>query len=140
MNIDWQGRGWDRGLRGIAFDGERIFIAASDELFVFNPQFELTASYRSRYLKHCHEICVYKRRLYVTSTGFDALLGFDLDNNRFSWGLQLSRDRTGLRGAPFHPEKERGPNPRNQLHLNSVSAGNRSLYFSGLHMARAQTP
>ena len=22
MDIDWQGRGWDRGLRGIAFDGE----------------------------------------------------------------------------------------------------------------------
>ena len=21
-DIDWQGRGWDRGLRGIAFDGE----------------------------------------------------------------------------------------------------------------------
>ena len=23
-DIDWQGRGWDRGLRGIAFDGERV--------------------------------------------------------------------------------------------------------------------
>ena len=33
-DIDWQGRGWDRGLRGIAFDGERVFIAASNELFV----------------------------------------------------------------------------------------------------------
>ena len=32
--IDWQGRGWDRGLRGIAFDNERVFIAASDELLV----------------------------------------------------------------------------------------------------------
>ncbi|MEJ2604250.1 MAG: hypothetical protein P8172_13355, partial [Gammaproteobacteria bacterium] len=27
-DIDWQGRGWDRGLRGIAFDGERVYIAA----------------------------------------------------------------------------------------------------------------
>lgn len=31
-DIDWQGRGWDRGLRGIAFDGERVYVAASDEL------------------------------------------------------------------------------------------------------------
>ena len=22
VDIDWQGRGWDRGLRGIAFDGD----------------------------------------------------------------------------------------------------------------------
>ena len=41
MDIDWQGRGWDRGLRGIAFDGDEIYIAASDELFVFNPDFEV---------------------------------------------------------------------------------------------------
>jgi hypothetical protein len=35
--IDWQGRGWDRGLRGIAFDGEVVYIAASDELFAYTP-------------------------------------------------------------------------------------------------------
>ena len=26
--IDWDGRGADRGLRGIAFDGDEIYIAA----------------------------------------------------------------------------------------------------------------
>ena len=38
-DIDWQGRGWDRGLRGIAFDGELVYIAASDELFAYTPDF-----------------------------------------------------------------------------------------------------
>ena len=33
MDIDWQGRGADRGLRGIAFFEDTVFIAASDELF-----------------------------------------------------------------------------------------------------------
>ena len=33
MDIDWQGRGWDRGLRGIAFHNDRVFVVASDELF-----------------------------------------------------------------------------------------------------------
>ena len=33
MDIDWQGRGWDRGLRGIAFNDGQVCIAASDELF-----------------------------------------------------------------------------------------------------------
>ena len=53
--IDWQGRGWDRGLRGIAFDGEQVFIAASDELFAYTLDFELIDSWRNPYLKHCHE-------------------------------------------------------------------------------------
>jgi hypothetical protein len=56
MDIDWQGRGWDRGLRGIAFDGDAIYIAASDELFAFTPDFRRIGSWRNPYLKHCHEI------------------------------------------------------------------------------------
>ena len=38
-DIDWEGRGADRGLRGIAFDGDDIYIAASDELFVYDLVF-----------------------------------------------------------------------------------------------------
>jgi hypothetical protein len=34
-DIDWQGRGWDRGLRGVAFDRELIYMAASDELYAY---------------------------------------------------------------------------------------------------------
>ena len=45
-DIDWQGCGWDRGLRGIAFDGERIYIVASDELFAFAPEFESPCAIR----------------------------------------------------------------------------------------------
>lgn len=133
MNIDWQGRGWDRGLRGIAFDDERVYIAASDELFVFNPAFEQIASYRSPYLKHCHEICRYKRRLYLTSTGFDSILGFDLDAQRFSWGLNVSRDGQDLRATPFNPERASGPTPGNKLHLNSVVGTPGGLFLSGLN-------
>mgnify|MGYP007118311764 CR=1 FL=1 len=43
-DIDWQGRGWDRGLRGISFDGAQVFMAASNELFVYSPDFTLLAS------------------------------------------------------------------------------------------------
>ena len=136
-DIDWQGRGSDRGLRGIAFDLEecpgRVFIAASDELFVYNAQLEPVASYRSPYLKHCHEISRHRRRLYVTSTGFDAILGFDLDANRFSWGLHVTRDRKGLKATPFQPESGKGPPPGDRLHLNSVCCRGEAMYISGLH-------
>ena len=34
--INFTGRGADRGLRGIAFDQHNLMIAASDELFCYN--------------------------------------------------------------------------------------------------------
>lgn len=39
--IDFTGRGADRGLRGIAFDNDDIYIAASDELFCYSQNFEI---------------------------------------------------------------------------------------------------
>src|SRR5690606_12983273 len=131
-DIDWQGRGWDRGLRGIAFDDERVFIAASDELFAYDRNFVLLASYRSPYLKHCHEISRFRRRLYLTSTGFDSLLGFDLDENRCSWGLAFSAGGGGIQCTAFDPAGSNGPAPSNKLHLNSVCCLERGMYFSGL--------
>ena len=134
-NIDWQGRGWDRGLRGIAFDGERVFIAASDELFEYTPDFELVASYRSPFLKHCHEIIRYERRLYLTSTAYDSILGFDLDNDRFCWGLHVSTHADDFRAAPFDPVGQRGPSPNNKLHLNNVFCDSNGMFISGLRTA-----
>ncbi len=134
-DIDWQGRGWDRGLRGIAFDGERVFIAASNELFVYTPDFKLLASYRNRFLMHCHEIFVYQRRLYLTSTGYDSVLGFDIDSNRFCFGLHIVGVGSGYQGAPFDPASEEGPAPANELHLNNVFCDSTGMYISGLKTA-----
>lgn len=134
-NIDWRGRGWDRGLRGIAFDGDRVFIAASDELFVYTPEFEQIASYRSPFLKHCHEIVRYERRLFLTSTAYDSILGFDLDNNRFSWGLHIVSQGQDFRATPFNPSKQRGPSPDNKLHLNNVFCNSNGMFISGLRTA-----
>ena len=134
-DIEWQGRGWDRGLRGIAFDGERVFIAASNELFVYSPDFKLQASYRNPYLMHCHEIAVWQRRLYLTSTGFDSLLGFDLDKNQFCFGLHVVGVGGGFQAAPFDPLAESGPGARNDLHLNNVFCDSSGMYLSGLKTA-----
>jgi len=130
--IDWRGRGWDRGLRGIAFDDDRVFIGASDELFVYTPDFELIASYRCPYLKHCHEISRYERRLFLSSTGFDSILGFDLDENRFSMGLHIVNQHDQVRATIFDPNDTRGPTAGNQLHLNSVYCDSRGMFISGL--------
>ncbi len=131
-NIDWQGRGLDRGLRGIDFDGDRIYIAASDELFVYTPDFEMVASYRCPYLKHCHEISRFERRLYLTSTGFDSILGFDLDNEIFTWGLEIMRDGDEYRGRPFNPNSNNGPSEQNEQHLNNIYCTTNGMFISGL--------
>jgi hypothetical protein len=131
-DIDWQGRGWDRGLRGIAFDGETVYIAASDELFAYTPDFRRIGSWRNRYLKHCHEIAVWERTLFLTSTGFDSILGFDLDRRRFSWAMQVSESNHRFRGRRYDPESDSGPLLLNKLHLNNVFCNEHGMYLSGL--------
>lgn len=133
MEIDWQGRGWDRGLRGIAFDGERIFIAASDEIFIYNPSFKLIESHRNRYLKHAHEIFVYERHLFITSTGFDTILTFDLDKNNFSRAFYIKTDGREIGVQPFNPHKDQGPMMLNKFHINNVYCDDGGMYISGLN-------
>lgn len=129
--IDFTGRGWDRGLRGIEFFGGHVYIAASDELFVYDPSFAVQRSFRNPYLKHCHEICLKDHLLFLTSTGFDSLLAFDVKRERFVWGLHFARDRGGWRGQPFDPESGSGPSFENALHLNMVHVDDSGLYTSG---------
>jgi len=130
--IDWQGRGWDRGLRGIAFDGETVYIAASDELFAYTPDFRRIGSWRNPYLKHCHEIAVWERRLFLTSTGFDTILGFDLDRKEFNWAMHVVTHQFRFQGRGFDPHMADGPLMLNKLHLNSVRCTKGGMYLCGL--------
>lgn len=130
--IDWEGRGADRGLRGITFDGDNIYIAASDELFVYDRDFNMLRSYRNRYLKHCHEICRVENRIFLTSTGFDSLLAFNLESRKFDWGFQLQKPYNDWSGFAFDPQSESGPRPVNDLHINMVYMDTTGIYVSGL--------
>ena len=82
--IDFTGRGWDRGLRGIEFSGDEIFVAASDELFVYDQEFNIKRSYKNDFLRHAHEINKFENLLFFTSTGYDSLLVFDLNRDEFT--------------------------------------------------------
>jgi len=131
-DIDWSGRGWDRGLRGIAFYNDEVYIAASDELFVYDQQFRQLRSFRCRFLKHCHEIMVHRDVLYLTSTGFDSILAFDLKTQAFSWGLQARLVDGAWQGYRFDPNAATGAQPSNRLHINYVAVDDDGLIFSGL--------
>ncbi len=130
--IDFEGRGADRGLRGICFDGDDIYIAASDELFCYDRSFSIQGSYRNRFLKHCHEISRKDRTVLLSSTGFDSLLAFDLDTKDYIWGIQIQRELNKWVGRRFDPRTEIGPVPSNSFHINMVHVDDSGIYLSGL--------
>lgn len=131
VDIDFTGRGADRGLRGIAFDGNDIYVAASDELFCFDPRFRIMGSWPNRYLKHCHEICRRERMIFLTSTGYDSLLGFNLERRRFEWGFHLRRHLGAWSGFTFDPLSDLGPAPSNDFHINMVHVDEHGIFLSG---------
>lgn len=138
QQIDWEGRGQGRGLRGIAFRGEEIWIAASDELFVFDRGFRVLRSFRCPYLRHCHEICIDGDRLYATSTLYDSVLEFDLVSERFVRGYCLRRfgPEGQVRFATFDPNRPGGPERGDSVHLNMVTSREGRLYVCGVALDR----
>ena len=132
-DIDFEGRGADRGLRGITFDGDDIYIAASDELFCYDRNFDIQRSHKNRYLKHSHEICRRERMIFVTSTGFDSVLAFNIDSQQFEWGFHLQRQYGKWAGHTFDPREGSGPRPVNEFHINMVHVDRHGIFLSGLH-------
>ena len=144
-SIDWAGRGGDRGLRGIAFDGDDIYIAASDEIFVFDRAFKIVRSIRNRYLKHCHEIQIADGKLYLTATAYDSILVYDLAARRFVAGYCIRNPvpddamPATLKFGAFDPEESKGPVPGDTLHINSVSVANGIINLCGVRLSQLIT-
>jgi len=90
-------------------------------------------SYRNEYLRHCHEICRRDNLLFLTSTGFDSILAFDLRKQEFVWGLYVSKNGTQWVGQAFDPRNRAGPAFVNSYHLNMVKVDSDGISFSGLN-------
>jgi hypothetical protein len=145
-SISWEGRGGNRGFRGIAFYGGEIYLAASNEIFVYSQDFDFLRSIQSEYLKHCHEICVADDTLYMTSTGFDSVLEYDLRARSFVKGYSLTfgalgrgRKKMGFAPLPrlqsFDPDGDEGPQESNTCHLNNVFREDGTVFVSGTRCA-----
>ncbi|MGI9221677.1 MAG: hypothetical protein ACR2QS_11655 [Woeseiaceae bacterium] len=130
-NIDWQGHGGDRGLRGLAVHENRVYVASSEEILVYSPEFQLLESYRNQYLKHCHGICVHEKHLFITSTAYDSVIAFNLDTKIFENAFLIQTDGQNLRLRPFSPNKGDGPLPMNKLQINTVHCETGGMYISG---------
>ncbi|MFX1453555.1 MAG: hypothetical protein ACFFCM_22180 [Promethearchaeota archaeon] len=87
--INWEGIGCNRGLRGIAFYNEKIYIAATDKIIVFNKDFQILEFIKNKYLQYCHEIYIFNNILYITSTFYDSILQYNLISKSFKKGFYL---------------------------------------------------
>jgi hypothetical protein len=144
-DIDIRGRGGDRGLRGIAFHGARILVAANAELLVLDQRFAVVDSFKNPYLQHCHEIAVVGDLVFLTATGFDSILTFDLNKKSFVSGFHLQAQSDALHLIPFDPTAPNGPPLRHDFHINSVSvavasSGTASLQAVGMWFSGLYTP
>jgi len=131
-DIEWFGEEGGRGLRGIAFDGETLFIAASNRLLAYNRHFQLLESWQNPYLADCQGICIFKRDLFLASAGNDCILAFDLDEKIFHWAMHVQSELFHFRPKPFDPAGSDGPIAINKLGLRSVHCSEGGMYFSGL--------
>jgi hypothetical protein len=113
-SISWEGRGGPRGLRGIAFYEDEIYLAASDEIFVYSKDFRLLRSIQNEYLDHCHETYLNDATLYVTSTGRDSVLEYDLHTRSFVKGhhVWFRGPKRWLKAMGF---RLRGPKRRHNM-------------------------
>lgn len=148
-SINWEGRGGDRGLRGIAFHGDGVYLAASDEIFLYDFAFNRVESFRNQYLRRCHEINTHGTTLYLTSTDLNSVLEFDLATHTFSGGYTITRDEPGkwnllkrvgnaastpFKISFFDPNDTKGPKVgpgSSNLHINNVSRHRDSVMISG---------
>jgi hypothetical protein len=131
-DIDVSGRGGDRGLRGVAVCDQHVYALSNNALLRFGRDLQLQQKYSGAYLRHCHELSVYEGRAFIVSTGFDAILVFDLRQQRFVAGFHLHLDNERLRLSAFDPEAASGPAPSNVFHLNSVTCNAQGVFFAGL--------
>ncbi len=129
--ISWIGRGGDRGLRGVVVLHDRVLVAASQCLIELDPDGTERARHRNPYLGLAHEMTVHKGVVYVVSTAFDSILGFDPGQRRFVWGMCI-RGEDGPQAQVFDPNSTAGPQRGDTAHFNQVHGNSAGLWMSAL--------
>jgi len=132
-DIEWFGEEGGRGLRGIALDGETIYVAASNRLMAYDRRFKAMDSWQNPYLADCHGICVFQRKLFLTSTGNDCILAFDLEEKKFHWAMRILSENFQFKPVTFDPMNPEGFLFINKLHLNSVNCHEGGMHIAGLN-------
>lgn len=128
--FEWVESGRERGLRGIAFDDDRMYCAASDALYAFDTAFEFQERYTNSYLQYCRGIAVVERKLFIVSSGCDSIIGFNLDTHKFDWALQIKSRGPAIGAHPFDPAGDDGPLLISKLDLRGIYCDGTGMYIT----------
>ena len=100
-------------------------------MLAFSADFQQLDSWHCPYLKHCQAITIWERTLYLLSSAYDSVLGFNLDEQRFHWAIHLLSARFRFSGRIFDPLADDGPLLLEKLQLNSLHCNEHGMYISG---------
>ena len=125
-DINWEGRGGDRGIRGMTFYNDLLYAMAGNALFVFNKKMQLINLFTNKYLFGSHELTLHEDKLYIISNSFDSILIFDLRKEKWllSWNVKEQ--------CAFDPNISNSLfNFRDSIHLDSITIQNNKMYYCG---------
>jgi hypothetical protein len=154
-DIDWEGRGAGRGLRGIAFYKDMLISTSSTKIHYYDKGFNIIKSFGNKYLCSCHEIYRHEDKLYLSSTSYDSILVFDLEKEKFTKAYCFRRRKLftypkllqriiykirlifklplhRYRFFSFNPNRPFGPKEWDSYHLNNVFVHQGQIHFSCL--------
>jgi hypothetical protein len=138
-DINWEGRGGDRGIRGLAFFGNLLYAVAGNELFAFklgdDGKLVKVASYTTPYMKLTHEAWRHRDKLYICSGGADCILIFDLVQKdwTYSWYHNKESHPETLWFNPKNMEEPYANPTEGFMHLDSVYANDDNMWYSGAY-------
>lgn len=133
-DINWEGRGGDRGIRGLSIFGNELYAVAGNELFSFkevNNNLEIVNKFKNDYLKLTHECYGFEEKLYICSGGTDSILVFDLLAKE--WVTSFYHNKISQGARPFNPITKKGYEniTGGFMHLDSVFANHEYLWYCG---------
>lgn len=114
--IDYSGRGGDRGLRGIARYGDSVYVCAASKVLVMENALIIN-ELEHPLLGYLHDIIVDEKGLMVVSTKYDCLLHYSFMLQRWDFGMYLDEHQNMMW---FDPDRTT-LSPNNKWHINSLS-------------------
>lgn len=134
-------RGGLRGARGVSAFGNRLVIANTERLFVFDPDWEIVREITHPWMGGVHGILAEEDGIWVTCTMADLLIKVDWEGRKIAeweWRNDPSLvEAFGLRGLPRVDRKVDYRDPdasrthvRNTVHLNAIARAREGLVLS----------
>ena len=147
-DLDPNPRGGMRGARGIAVDGDEVFVANYSVVYRFDSQWRCIGVISNPDCADIHDIAIHEGSLWITSTRNDLLMEFDREGQlRARMNLRAADSLAELHhsgwwrspeGIDFRDPRTHDKTRYDSLHVNGLSFGpDNSLVVSLGQMASA---